>query len=128
MHFDGLVMDHVIPLDDIHADGSPSLGPSPKRLLLLSLAGCTGMDVVSMLAKMRVPVTAFRLKVIADGTETHPKVYTDVVIQYIFNGDNLDSHREQIQKAISLSQEKYCGVTAMLSTAMTIKTEIHIEP
>ncbi len=128
MHFDGVVMDHIIPLDDIHPDGTPSAGPSPKRLLLLSLAGCTSMDVVSILHKMRVPLTGFRVKVIADGTETHPKVYTDVILQYIFRGDDLERYKDQLQKAISLSQEKYCGVTAMLSKAMTIKTEIHIEP
>ena len=111
MAFDGKVDGHTI-----HIDAQPPLGdgtgPGPKKLLLISLAGCTGMDVVSLLKKMRVPFTGLEIGVDADLTEEHPKVYSEIRITYRVFGTDLD--KEKVQKAVGLSQERYCGVSAML--------------
>lgn len=88
------------------------LGPSPKRLLLGTLAGCTGMDVVSLLRKMRVPFSDFEILTEADLTEEHPRVFKHVLIVYRIRVD--EQYRDKMEKAVNLSVEKYCGITAML--------------
>ncbi|MFW5754817.1 MAG: OsmC family protein, partial [Marinilabiliaceae bacterium] len=110
-------------------DAAPSVGGEnkgvrPKPLMLLSLAGCTGMDVVSILKKMRVEVEDFNVRVEADMTEEHPKHYNKMKIIYSFKGNDLP--REKIEKAVNLSEEKYCGVSAVYKQAMDISTEIRI--
>ncbi len=117
---------HSITIDATPAGGGENHGPSPKILLLLSAAGCTGMDVIPMLEKMRVPITGLNIRAVADGTDVDPKVYTMMKIIYEFSGNNLNEHREKLERAVSLSQEKHCGVSAMLSKAMEITTEIVI--
>lgn len=124
--FDGNINGHHITLDGHHADGSPMKGPNPKPLLLLAAAGCTGMDVVLMLEKMQVKLGSFSIDVIADGTDEHPKVYTSMRIVYNFRGDGLDAVRDKLERAVALSEEKYCGVSAMLRKAITITTEIRV--
>jgi len=126
MQFEGLLRGNSIMLDDVHEDGTPSAVPTPKRLLLLSAAACTGMDVIPMLKKMRVPVEGLMITVKADGTDTHPKVYTDMHIIFEFKGHKLESYRTQIEHAVRLSQETYCGVSAMLRKAMTIEVAIKL--
>lgn len=100
----------------VYVDADPSVGgtdkaPRPKPLMLVSLAGCTAMDVVSLLNKMRVPFDYFNVKVSADLTDEHPKIYSKVHLIYQIKGNNLD--KEKVEKAVKLSQEKYCGVGAM---------------
>lgn len=126
MSFEASVNDHKITLDAIEAVGGKNKGPRPKPLLLVSLGGCTGMDVVSMLKKMRVEYDGLNIEVSGDMTEEHPKYYHAITIRYIFKGDNLPM--DKIEKAVSLSMERYCGVTAMLSKAAEIKYEIEVEP
>lgn len=104
---------------DAKADMGDDSGPSPKKLLLSSLAGCTGMDVVSLLNKMRVPFTGLTLKVSAELTDEHPKVYSEITIIYQVFGQNLD--KTKVEKAVKLSKEKYCGVSAMLEKNSPIK-------
>ena len=128
MEFEGDVMGHKIRLDDKSSFGSKDSGPSPKRLLLLALAGCTGMDIVPMLEKMRVPISGLRITVDAEGTDVDPRVYTRVRILYEFSGIDLEASRTKIARAVSLSQEKYCGVSAMLHKAMDIQYEILFVP
>jgi len=111
MAFDSQIDNHTLRIDTGGALGDNS-GPSPKKLLLASLAGCTGMDVVSLLNKMRVPFTNFEMEIDADLTEEHPKVYEEIRIIYRIFGNDLN--QEKVEKAIDLSQEKYCGVSAML--------------
>lgn len=111
MAFDSQVDDHTVRIDTAGLPGGGS-GPSPKKLLLSSLAGCTGMDVVSLLNKMRVPFTGFEMDIDADLTEEHPRVYSEIRMIYRFFGNNLN--KEKVEKAVQLSQEKYCGVSAML--------------
>ena len=101
-------------------------GPSPKGLLLSGLAGCTGMDVVSLLGKMKMEWNSFRLEVDADLTEEHPKIYKDIRIKYIFAGDKLN--REKIEKSVKLSLNKYCGVSVMLDKSAQVSYEIILNP
>lgn len=97
-------------------DTTPELGddsgPSPKQLVLAGLAGCTGMDAVSLLRKMRVDFKGFEINIEADLTEEHPIVFSEIRISYLIFGKDLN--KDKVKKAIDLSQEKYCGVSAML--------------
>ena len=111
MAFDSQVDNHTIRIDTSGLLGNDT-GPSPKKLLLSSLAGCTGMDVVSLLKKMRVTISGFEMDIDADLTEEHPKVYSEIRLVYRFYG--VDLNKEKIEKAVRLSQEKYCGVSEML--------------
>jgi putative redox protein len=111
------VTGHDIPMSTNHDFGS-----SPKQLLLAGLAGCTGIDVVDMLKKMRVTFDEFSLTVTANQTTEHPKVYDYIKIVYQFKGADLD--KLKIEKAVKLSKEKYCGVSAMLVKAAKIEFQI----
>jgi putative redox protein len=106
--------------------GGKDRGPKPKGLLLSALAGCTGMDVASLLAKMKMPFDSFSLEVQGELAGEHPKSYTDIVIRYIFRGNELD--RDKIEKSIKLSLDKYCGVYAMLTKAANLRYEIVQNP
>ena len=86
-------------------------GVSPKALMLDALAGCTGMDVVSLLKKMRAEVAEFTIEVTADLTEEHPRVYQNVMVNYIFKDS--DFKKDKIDKAVNLSVSRYCGVYEM---------------
>jgi putative redox protein len=125
MAFEANVNDHKIVLDAVEAVGGKNRGPRPKPLALVSLAGCTGMDVVSILKKMRVELDGFNIDVEADLTEEHPKYYNKIKILYKFKGKDLSM--EKLEKAVNLSQDRYCGVTAMLSKVADIDYEIIIE-
>lgn len=125
MSFKTEVNGHKLILDADASVGGQDKGPRPKQLLMVSLAGCTAMDVVSMLGKMRVQVDSFRIEVDGELTEEHPKVYSSMHIKYIFKGDNLPL--DKIEKAVNLSQEKYCGVSAMLAKSTNLSFEIILE-
>ncbi|QNL21105.1 OsmC family protein [Hyphobacterium sp. CCMP332] len=105
--------------------GGQDMGPSPKKLMLSSMTGCTGMDVISLLKKMRQEVTDFEIEAEARQTEEHPKHYDKIHITYKFKGNNLDEAK--IRKAVNLSLEKYCGISYMLGKAAKIDYEIVIE-
>ncbi len=113
-----------IPIDVPGADGT-SRGVRPKGLLLAGLGGCTGMDVVSILEKMRVPFEGLSVDVSADQSEDHPKVFTAIRVTYRFRGRDLPM--DKLERAVQLSQEKYCGVSAMLGKTAAITTEIVVE-
>src|SRR6056297_309199 len=102
---------HEIMIDADEKSGGNNLGPRPKPLMLLALAGCTGVDVISMLKKMRVDVDDFRVTTDANSTEEPPKHYDEIVVQYEFWGKELEKSRSKIEKAVRLSEEKYCGVS-----------------
>ena len=125
MSFETHVNDHKIVLDAVEAVGGKDKGPRPKPLLLVSLGGCTGMDVVSMLKKMRVEFDYFNVEVEGELTEEHPKYYHTITINYIFKGKDLPI--EKIEKAVNLSMDRYCGVTAMLNKAAKIEHKIIIK-
>jgi putative redox protein len=117
---------HSIPLDASREAGGLDSGASPKGLLLSGLGGCTGIDVVSILEKMRVPITGLEVQVSADLTEEHPKVFRSIHLRYAFRGSNLAM--DKLEKAVILSMDRYCGVSAMLAKAAPISWEIVVEP
>jgi putative redox protein len=96
----------------IQMDGSTENGHGPKALLLSALAGCSGIDVVDVLTKMRVEFSDFTIEVEADQTEEHPKVFKEIHITYKIK--TAATNKDKVKKAIDLSLEKYCGVSAML--------------
>lgn len=123
MSFENNIDEHKLIVDATSEFGGQNLGPSPKKLLLAGLAGCTGMDIVSILQKMRQPLSSFELQVEADLTSEHPKVYSDILLKYVFKtSDNLD--KDKVEKAVQMSQDTYCGVAAMLRKASNLTCEI----
>jgi len=123
MAFSAEVTGHTVTMDAGADFGGKDSGPRPKPLLLAALAGCSGMDVVSILKKMREPVTWFNMRVKGDLTEEQPKTYTAITIVYEFkSADGLKD--ENVRKAVQLSQDKYCGVSAMLGKAARIEYEV----
>jgi len=121
MAFESQLGNHVVRMDTTPEMGDDS-GASPKQMLLAGLAGCTGMDVVSLLNKMRVPFTNFEMDIEADLTEEHPIVFSEIRLIYKFYGTDLDTAK--VEKAVKLSQEKYCGVSAMLKKNSPIEYSI----
>ncbi|MCY1721901.1 OsmC family protein [Prolixibacteraceae bacterium Z1-6] len=115
---------HKVIVDASEEVGGSDLGPRPKKLMLASLAGCTGVDVVMILKKMKVNIEAFNVIVEADVTDEHPKHYNKIKVVYQFKGKDLPM--EKLEKAVKLSEEKYCGVSAVYRKAMEMKTEIRI--
>jgi putative redox protein len=103
--------------------GSPN-GFSPMELLLIGLAGCTGMDVASILEKKRQPLHA--MKVITRGLrrDENPRVYTEIEVEFLLYGRNLDA--KAVEQAIALSQNKYCSVSAMLGPTAPLHTSYKI--
>ena len=110
---------------DVPGPDGTSRGVRPKGLLLAGLGGCTGMDVVSILEKMRVPFEGLAVDVSADQSEDHPRVFTAIHVRYRFKGRDLPM--DKLARAVQLSQEKYCGVSAMLGKTAAITTEIVVE-
>lgn len=97
-------------------------GFSPKALLLTALAGCTGIDVVDVLEKMRVPFAELKIDAEAEQTDEHPRVFKTIHLTYFVKTD--EDNREKVKKAIDLSLEKYCGVAAMLQKNSAIEYQI----
>lgn len=105
-------------------DGNQTSGMSPKALMLAGLSGCSAVDVVEILHKMRVPFESLTVSASADQTEEHPRVFTDISLVYRLKTSS--EHQEKVVKAIELSLEKYCGVAAMLrkNSAIHYKLEL----
>ncbi len=103
-------------------DGGEGAGFRPKELMLSSLEGCSGLDVASLIKKMKLEVDDFHIETIANLTDEHPKYYDSVVIEYHFHGNNLNEGK--LQRAVDLSVEKYCGVMEMFRrfASLEIKT------
>ncbi len=101
-----------ITLDALPEHGGTGQGPSPMETVLLALGGCTGMDVVSILQKMRAPLEGLEVRITAERADTHPKVFTRITLEYVFSGPGLKA--DQVKRAVDLSQEQYCSVSAML--------------
>ena len=106
------------------SDAPTGIGaPSPKKLMLSALAGCTGIDVVSILQKMKVDFTEFSIDIEASLTEEHPKIYEKVSILYSIKV--LETDKSKVERAVQLSKEKYCGVSAMFGYFASINWEIN---
>jgi putative redox protein len=106
-------------------DGGEGNGLRPKALMLSSLAGCTGIDIASLIRKMKLDVAGFSIETIANLTEDHPRYYDEVRIEFHFHGKNLSE--DKLQRAVNLSVEKYCGVMEMFRqfAKLEIKTFFH---
>ena len=122
MQFSANVGGHEVIMDAGPADGGNDSGASPKKLMLASLAGCTGIDIVSILNKMKVPFTDFSIQTEGHLTDEHPKTYKTVRIVYSIK--IADEHRDKMEKAVSLSKDKYCGVSAMFSAFAKLDWEV----
>jgi putative redox protein len=125
MHFAGHLDGFDIPLDADAQFGGRNKGPKPKGLMLTSLVGCTAMDVISILRKMKIEPESFEVEAETEVTDEHPKVFKKVLITYRLKGADIDP--DKVEKAVKLSQEKYCGVNAMLKQAVPIEYNIVIE-
>ncbi|MCF7929035.1 MAG: OsmC family protein [Spirochaetales bacterium] len=124
MAFDGELQGHPFKIDAAENHGGKNYGPTPKPMMLSSLAGCTAMDTVALLDKFKVSFDSFAVEVDGDLAEEHPKVYTNIRVKFIFSGKNLEDSRKKIEKAINLSQERYCGVAAMVRNTAEINIEV----
>ena len=111
----------TVALDAPPVVGGEGNGFRPKELMLNALAGCTAMDVISILRKMKCEPEAFRVEVSAEESEEHPKVFTAFHIKYLVKGE---VPADKLEKAINLSQERYCGVTAMYSQFAEVTHEV----
>jgi putative redox protein len=125
MAFETDVHGHKIILDAGQQVGGENRGPTPKPLMLSALGGCTGMDVISILKKMQVEVDSFSVKVETEVTEEFPKHYTKMHVIYEFTGKNLPM--DKLKRAVELSEEKYCGVSAVYRKAMEMSSEIIVK-
>jgi putative redox protein len=124
MAFDVELNGHYFTIDAGAAVGGENRGPSPKGLMLSALGGCTGMDVVSILRKMKVPEYELNIDVSGELTDEHPKIYHTITVEFKFIGNDLPESK--IKKAVELSETRYCGVSEMLRKASEIKMKICI--
>jgi putative redox protein len=115
---------HSITMDGPPEIGGNNLGVRPMEMLLLGVAGCTMIDVVTTLKKMRQDLTNCETKLSAERADEHPKVFTDIHIQFIVKGQDLDP--KKVEKAITLSAEKYCSASIMLGETASITHDFEI--
>ncbi len=124
MSFDINQDGHKFTLDAKEEYGGQNLGPSPKMLLLSGLLGCTGMDITSFLKKMHTSYDTLKMEAETELTDEHPRVFTDITIKYFLTGQDLDISK--VKKAVKLSEEKYCGVSAMLGSGRKITSVVFV--
>lgn len=113
---------HTVLIDTSLENGGQNSGLAPKAMMLSSLAGCSGLDVVSILAKMKVAVTNFKIITTGELTDEHPKYYHTVHVVYQFYGHDLP--QDKLKKAVDLSVEKYCGVMEMFRKFAKVTIQI----
>lgn len=111
-------------IDSSEEFGGTNSGLRPKALMLSALAGCSGLDVVSLLKKMKVDLKDFKIITTGELTDEHPKYYHAVKVDYHFYGKELNE--KKINKAVNLSIERYCGVFEMFKHFAKMSTEIHL--
>ena len=124
MAFESDINGHKITMDAPVEAGGENSGPGPKKLMLVALSGCTGMDVVSILKKMRVDIEKCTIEVQGDLTDENPKQYSNMHVIYEFTGKNLAM--DKLQKAVKMSEDTYCGVGALYRKAIKVTSEIKI--
>jgi putative redox protein len=109
---------HWVTMDGPESFGGSDAGSRPKELLLIALGGCTGSDVITILQKKKVQISNFEMNISADVAEEHPQVFTKINVEYVFHGK--DIQEKDVERAVELSQTKYCSVTHMLKKAVEI--------
>ena len=115
---------HWITMDGPEKFGGSDAGIRPKELLMLSLGGCTGSDVTSILSKKKIKLEGFEINITAESADEHPQVFTKMNLEYVFYGKNVPV--KDVERAVELSLTKYCSVTAMLQKAMPIEHSYRI--
>ena len=115
---------HLVPMDTSPEFDGDSSATKPLELLLIALGGCTGMDIVPLFKKMRQDVTAVELNITAERSEEHPRVYTRIDLEYVVTGKALEE--EKVKRAIELSQEKYCSVSAILKKSCPVNYAVRL--
>ena len=115
---------HAVVMDGAPDAGGRNLGPRPMEMLLLGLGGCSAFDVVTILKRGREQITDCVVSVEAERAESDPKVFTRIVLNYVVTGRNLDAHK--VERAIKLSEEKYCSASLMLGKTATIEHRFEI--
>lgn len=124
MRFSGSASGHQLDLDASIEHGGVDAGFRPLELLLVGMGGCTAMDVISMLRKMRQDVTCYQVVVTGDRADEHPMVYTTIRVEHVLTGRGLQA--SMVERAIGLSKEKYCPAMAMLGQSACIETSYRI--
>lgn len=125
MHFDGAIDNFHMDLDAEEDVGGTSAGPQPHRLLLLALAGCTAMDVISILRKKRQQISGLTVTVQGIRAKQHPKIYTQIEVVYRVRGNAVDPRA--VERSIELSKTRYCPVIATLSKVAEVTTRYEIK-
>ncbi len=115
---------HTLPLDMTEESGGTDEGPCPMEALLMALAGCAGMGVITILRKMRQDVTDYTIHVRGERSELPPHIFTSIILVHSFFGHNIQS--SAVQRAIELNEERYCSVGAMLNKATMISHSFQI--
>jgi len=108
----------------VRMDGAAKAGPSPMELVLVGLAGCTGADVIDILRKKRQDVTHLEVRVHGDRSETHPRKYTNVEVNFVVTGHGVDP--DAVRRSIELSETKYCSVSATLRDEVRLRTRFEV--
>lgn len=112
----------TVPLGALKEQGGDDDGPRPMELLLMGLCGCTGMDAISIMQKKKQDVTGFEVRAHAERAAEHPRVFTHIVLEYIFTGHNLD--RAAAERSVELSATRYCPAQAMFGKVVPIEIKI----
>jgi putative redox protein len=110
---------HHVPLDAAEQNGGQNSAPQPMEMLLVGLAGCTAMDIISILRKKRQDIIGYELRIHGERVEEHPRVFVHITVEHIFTGHNI--RPEAVERAIELTEERYCGASAMLGKTATLK-------
>ncbi len=116
---------HWITMDGSSDFGGSSAGPSPKELVLIALAGCTANDVIPILRKKKTPLDNLEINVTGAERDEHPRIFTDIHVEYIFHGDGIDPR--DVERAIELSTTKYCTVSAILGASAKLTHSYRIQ-
>ena len=124
MAFDAELDGFTIAMDADEAVGGTGRGPKPKGLTLVSLGGCTGMDVIAILRKMKQDVTALEIEVDGSLVDEHPRKFDVITVRYLVTGNDLDHSR--VKRAVDLSNTRYCGVNASLAPGVELRSDIVI--
>jgi len=126
MAFTGTANDSfLIPMDADKSVGGQDMGFRPLQLLAIGLVGCTGMDVISILKKKRQKVTEFTVTADIQRADQHPKVFTKILLTYTLTGKDISP--QAVERAVELSETRYCGAQAMLAKTADVSHEIIIQ-
>lgn len=123
--FETNINGHVVRMDAPVEGGGTNTGTGPKKLQMVALSGCTGMDIVSILKKMRVEIEGLSIEVQGELADEHPRYYTSMHVIYHIKGKNLPP--DKLEKAVKMSEDTYCGVRALYAKAIPMTSEIRIE-